>query len=227
MNVLEKIKKIRSEKRISQSDIAEYLGIAHNNYGRIERGEGELSVGRLFKIAEFLQVSPNELLGSESPTFGEENENEGKPNFDEINDLTNQIRALEGRLTEKERIFSFQEYYNKGFVRNIKILASEYAQHKAREYNCVTYISLSKDEKNSYFSFIGESGDAKRIFAEKDMEYKTIITSSNLKDALKKAFKKDYLAAIIYQLISLIDNESSEFQYWNDAQDDFRRNLDF
>jgi transcriptional regulator with XRE-family HTH domain len=71
MIVLDKIKEIRNEKRISQSDIAEYLGIAHNNYGRIERGEGELTVVRLFKIAEFLKVSPNELLGFDIPKMVE------------------------------------------------------------------------------------------------------------------------------------------------------------
>lgn len=63
MNVLENIKKIRGEKKITQADISEKLGLAQNNYGNIERGITELTISRLYEIANVLGVSANELLG--------------------------------------------------------------------------------------------------------------------------------------------------------------------
>ena len=58
MNAIENIQRIRIEKRLSQAEMAERLGIAQNNYGKIERGITELTVQRLYKIAEILGSSP-------------------------------------------------------------------------------------------------------------------------------------------------------------------------
>ena len=61
-NYLENIKTIRTDKGINQSQMAESLGFTQNNYSKIERGIGELSVDRLYEIAEILGVSIFQIL---------------------------------------------------------------------------------------------------------------------------------------------------------------------
>lgn len=91
MNILENIKRIRSEKKITQADISEKLGLAQNNYGNIERGITELTVTRLYEIAKVLEVSVNELLGE--PIQATDNV---------------RVNDLEKRILELEEIVSLQ-----------------------------------------------------------------------------------------------------------------------
>lgn len=64
--VLEKIgkhiKDLRGEKKLSQQALSELAGISYKYLGEIERGQVNLSVEILIKIAESLQVTPGELL---------------------------------------------------------------------------------------------------------------------------------------------------------------------
>lgn len=62
MNTIEKIKRIRIEKGYTQEYMAEKLFIDTVNYGRIERGQSKLTIDRLFKIAEILNVKVEDLL---------------------------------------------------------------------------------------------------------------------------------------------------------------------
>ena len=56
------IRKIRMEKKISQESLALQCGIDRSYLGRIERGEVNLSVEKLYEIASVLGVSAKELL---------------------------------------------------------------------------------------------------------------------------------------------------------------------
>lgn len=60
---LEKIKSLRTEKGISQKEIADKLGFGQSNYNKIENGLTELNVSKLFEIAEILGVSVSTILG--------------------------------------------------------------------------------------------------------------------------------------------------------------------
>ena len=57
------IKDIRQRKNFSQAYMAEKLNIALLNYGKIERGVTELSVKRLYEIADILDVNVLEIIG--------------------------------------------------------------------------------------------------------------------------------------------------------------------
>jgi transcriptional regulator with XRE-family HTH domain len=57
------IKSIRTEKGISQNQMAEKLGFAQSNYNKIENGVAELTVKRLYEIAKILEVSVLKILG--------------------------------------------------------------------------------------------------------------------------------------------------------------------
>ncbi|MBE9601489.1 helix-turn-helix transcriptional regulator [Pedobacter sp. MC2016-24] len=59
-----KIKILRKQHRISQATIAEKLGIAQNAFSKIELGKSDLTVARLYKIAEILKFDLLEVLRS-------------------------------------------------------------------------------------------------------------------------------------------------------------------
>ena len=72
MNVIEKIRTTRKEKGISHEAMAVNLGISQTAYTKMERGETKLTVDRLQKIAEILDVKLGNLLESEAQSFHQE-----------------------------------------------------------------------------------------------------------------------------------------------------------
>lgn len=62
MKIGNKIRRIREIKGIKQETIANKIGIAQSSYGKIERGEIQLSVDRLQAIAEALDLPVNSIL---------------------------------------------------------------------------------------------------------------------------------------------------------------------
>lgn len=61
-----RIRTIRSEQGMSQDYVATKIGISQNAYSRIELGLAKLSIDRMLKIAEILNVSPITLLTPET-----------------------------------------------------------------------------------------------------------------------------------------------------------------
>ena len=59
-----RIKSLRKETRLTQSKMAFRLDMTTNTYERIERGITVLSVPRLMKIAEVLNVNVSEILNA-------------------------------------------------------------------------------------------------------------------------------------------------------------------
>lgn len=57
-----KIRGIRKERGISQDSFALKCGLDRSYMGRIERGEVNITVEKLFRIAVELECSPGELL---------------------------------------------------------------------------------------------------------------------------------------------------------------------
>ena len=72
MNVIDNIKTTRKQKGISHEAMAMNLGISQTAYTKIERGETKLTIDRLQKIAEILEVQIGELLESEPLSFHQE-----------------------------------------------------------------------------------------------------------------------------------------------------------
>lgn len=65
MEVYKRIKQFREAKNLSQSLVADSIGIAYQNYWKIENGKTELTVSRLSQIAKVLEVSVFELLNQD------------------------------------------------------------------------------------------------------------------------------------------------------------------
>ena len=59
----ERLKSLRKELKMSQSDIGEILGIMQIVYSRYERGAGTIPVEHLIKLAELYNVSIDYILG--------------------------------------------------------------------------------------------------------------------------------------------------------------------
>lgn len=57
-----KLKKMREEKNISQKEIAEMLGITQQAYSRIELGQAKPSLLKAKDIADFFNVSIEEIF---------------------------------------------------------------------------------------------------------------------------------------------------------------------
>ncbi|MDR0802258.1 helix-turn-helix domain-containing protein [Fluviicola sp.] len=72
MTVIENIRTARKNKGISHEAMAVNLGISQTAYTKIERGETKLTVDRLQKIAEILEMKLAELLDPEPPSFHQE-----------------------------------------------------------------------------------------------------------------------------------------------------------
>lgn len=56
------IRNKRLELKITQESLALQCGIDRSYVGRIERGEVNLTVEKLYEIAEILKINPQELL---------------------------------------------------------------------------------------------------------------------------------------------------------------------
>ena len=66
-NFNENLKRIRTEKKITQASMAKALKIQQPNYGLYEQGKREMTVCRLKEICQILHVSADELLGLKDP----------------------------------------------------------------------------------------------------------------------------------------------------------------
>lgn len=58
----EKIRQLRVLGGLSQENVAEEIGMTHGNYGKIERGEIDISSTHLIKLAKVLKVSVNDFF---------------------------------------------------------------------------------------------------------------------------------------------------------------------
>ena len=58
----DRVRELRRARNISQESLAHEAGIDRGNLGNIERGVVNITLRRLYKIAEALGVEPHELL---------------------------------------------------------------------------------------------------------------------------------------------------------------------
>ena len=63
MELHDRIKFFRLSKNLTQTYVAEQLDIDTGNYSRLERGETKISIERLIKITEIMEIDINLLLG--------------------------------------------------------------------------------------------------------------------------------------------------------------------
>lgn len=57
------IAELRNERRLSQQEVADAISVPKRTYAAWERGENDLPIDGLIKLADFFQVSTDRLLG--------------------------------------------------------------------------------------------------------------------------------------------------------------------
>lgn len=63
MDYVTRIRNLREDSDLTQSQIADYLGTSQTMYARYERGANEMPIRHLVKLAEYYKVSLDYLCG--------------------------------------------------------------------------------------------------------------------------------------------------------------------
>ncbi len=122
MKVHEKIRFMRQSKGWSQEDMADKLNLSVNGYANIERGETDVQISRIEKIAETFGMELLELF-----SFGEKNvfylAGDNSKNFNHCNNLqstnfSDDKKELEHEL-EKARLLLQQKDKEIAYLKDI------------------------------------------------------------------------------------------------------------
>ncbi|MBQ8767480.1 MAG: helix-turn-helix transcriptional regulator [Clostridia bacterium] len=63
MKTAERIRSLREDKDLTQTEIAEYLNTSQTVYSRYERNERSLPIEMLYELCDFYNVSADYILG--------------------------------------------------------------------------------------------------------------------------------------------------------------------
>ena len=63
MKVAERMRNLREDKDLSQTDVAELLNTSQTVYSRYERNERSLPIEMLYELCKFYKVSADYILG--------------------------------------------------------------------------------------------------------------------------------------------------------------------
>jgi transcriptional regulator with XRE-family HTH domain len=113
MKIIERIRKVRTQKNLSQEYVASFLGIDTSSYHRLERGVSPLTVERLELIAQAFEIDLGDFLAP--------SENEDLKTVDSdpyIIHLEEEVRFLRVQLHENIKIMTAQAYENGGIPQN-------------------------------------------------------------------------------------------------------------
>lgn len=67
--IAENIRKIRELENIPRKEMADKLNLSVSGYSKIERGEVDFTISRMYQIAKILNVSVNQLINFEWSAF--------------------------------------------------------------------------------------------------------------------------------------------------------------
>ena len=63
MNIGDNLRKLRIQKGLSQKEVADLMGVATTQYGRIENGKTTPTIASLFKVSKALKVNIRTFIG--------------------------------------------------------------------------------------------------------------------------------------------------------------------
>ena len=96
MNLSDRLKKERTEKKLSQQKLAELANTHYSNIGRYERGDAKPSADVLNRIAQILEISPDYLINGTL-------ENKAENSITD-QELLNQFKKVEKFSDEKKKL---------------------------------------------------------------------------------------------------------------------------
>ncbi|MBL0911430.1 MAG: helix-turn-helix transcriptional regulator [Bacteroidia bacterium] len=101
--IADKIRLFRLSKNYSQQNMADELGITVAAYSNIERGVTDITVTRLFQIAEILEMSALRFLRDEGPYVITEDEKLYNPIDRSSGEIVQVIRQLQQQLYDLQK----------------------------------------------------------------------------------------------------------------------------
>lgn len=107
-NYIQNIKRIREQKGISQDYMAMELGISQSTYTKLERGEVNLYVDRLLKIAKVLNIGLARIFDENANNSFNVNTYDTSSNFNQVienqyNDSKELIKKLQSTLESENQ----------------------------------------------------------------------------------------------------------------------------
>ncbi|MBA3986867.1 MAG: helix-turn-helix transcriptional regulator [Flavobacteriales bacterium] len=103
MNIYDKVKTLREDKKISQEFMAHQLGLSQSQYSRRESGEIKFVVEEIAQLAKVLETSVAELFGEQRNSFAIHTQNGGS--FGQYVSIPEKlIEQYEARLREKDEM---------------------------------------------------------------------------------------------------------------------------
>jgi transcriptional regulator with XRE-family HTH domain len=103
MDIHQRVRLLREDKKISQEFISHELGLSQSQYSRRENGEVKFIAEEIGKLANLLEVSVSNIYGEESNSFTVHTQNGG--NFGQYIQASEKlIEQYELRLNEKDEI---------------------------------------------------------------------------------------------------------------------------
>ena len=109
MNVNEKIRMLRELNQWSQEEMAERLGMSHNGYAKIERGETKLYLEKLNQIAQVFNIDLSELVANHDKSvffFLQGTCNQASANYYSNSDTAAEIEKLKLIIGHKDEIIA-------------------------------------------------------------------------------------------------------------------------
>lgn len=108
MQVHDIIRKLREEKRWSQEEMANRVGMSKNGYAKMERGESRPSLDRLEKITQVLGIEMTELFNEDkkSVVLISENSQNSANYYSSDQQLIAEVERLKLELSYKDIIIA-------------------------------------------------------------------------------------------------------------------------
>ncbi|MCA0231895.1 MAG: helix-turn-helix domain-containing protein [Bacteroidetes bacterium] len=128
MKYLENIKATRKAKGLTQQEMSDKIGMAKNNYGKVENGQIELTINRLYQIADILGVSVVSLLGES--TGDASTLEELKRDYKK---LESENRDLKGELGRAKETIDLILLFKKEISDLVKMVNPETLKDRGRE----------------------------------------------------------------------------------------------
>jgi transcriptional regulator with XRE-family HTH domain len=117
MNVFvgNKLKKLRKNKNFSQEEMADYLNISQSAYARMESGESHSWASHINDICRVFEISPEELVKSESVVINNNQQGGSSNNAIVIDQLSEKlIEQYEERIKELKEVIENLKANKKG-----------------------------------------------------------------------------------------------------------------
>ncbi|QQR97065.1 MAG: helix-turn-helix transcriptional regulator [Sphingobacteriales bacterium] len=118
-----RIKKIREFRNFTQQYMADQLDISQNAYSKIENGTTKITIDRLEKIAQLLDVPLENVISHEKQVFNVENHAKFYAHIENLHEENKEILLQQIEFQKQQLIFLQQQ--NETLIKTVELLSKE------------------------------------------------------------------------------------------------------